>query len=393
MKFMIIGLGQCGSRIADEFVRLNKKAQSERGATIITGSFAINTDQADLTGLSDIGNDYMHRILIGGRSTWGHGVGKVNEMGAELAREDGDKIIDAVRTAPNFYETHAFLLTAGSAGGTGSGAISIVAQMLKERYIGKPVYALITMPFEHEEVAELRSVYNTAVCLKSVRSIADGVFLADNQRYIRKDASMATNLQRINAQIVEPFYDLMCAGEVTKFKHVGAKTLDAGDIIQSIDGWTAIGVGRTKIQQSFRPPWESAKSDFREKSQENLNAMQAMDASLSELSITCNPEDAGRALYLLAAPAKEMSMDISKGLGDYLRERAQNAVIRAGDFPGEKGVVDVTIMFSQLAFVQKIRDYYDRASAFASTQKERLRDSNSRLRDMEDGAKELPSLI
>jgi cell division GTPase FtsZ len=185
----------------------------------------------------------------------------------------------------------------------------------------------------------------------------------------------------------------MCAGEVTKFKHVGAKTLDAGDIIQSIDGWTAIGVGRTKIQQSFRPPWESAKSDFREKSQENLNAMQAMDASLSELSITCNPEDAGRALYLLAAPAKEMSMDISKGLGDYLRERAQNAVIRAGDFPGEKGVVDVTIMFSQLAFVQKIRDYYDRASAFASTQKERLRDSNSRLRDMEDAATELPSLI
>ena len=118
-----------------------------------------------------------------------------------------------------------------------------------------------------------------------------------------------------------------------------------------------------------------------------------MDASLSELSIICNPEDAGRVLYLLAAPAKEMSMDISKGLGDYLRQRAQNAVIRAGDFPGEKSVVDVTIMFSQLAFVQKIRDYYDRASAFASTQKERLRDSNSRLRDMEDAAKELPSLI
>jgi len=393
MKLMVIGLGQCGSRVADEFVRLSKIARSQRGTDIITGAFAVNTDQADLTGLTHIGSDYLHRILIGGRKTWGHGVGKVNEMGAELAREDGDKVIDAIRTAPNFYGTHAFLLVAGAAGGTGSGAISIIAQMLKERYVGKPVYALIVLPFEHEEVAELRSVYNTAVCLKSIQSVADGVFIADNQRYVRKDASMSMNLHRINESIVQPFYDILCAGEVTRFKHVGSKTLDAGDIIQSIDGWTAIGVGKTAIPRGFRFPWERRRDTFREKSSETLRAMQAMDAALSELSISCSPEDAGRALYLVAAPANEMSMDIAKGLGDYLRELAENAVIRSGDFPWEKDAVDVTVLFSQLAFVQKIRDYYDRASAFAHTQKDRLRETSGRLRDMEDAAKELPSLI
>src|SRR4030066_2003148 len=181
MKLMVMGLGQCGSRVADEFVRLNKMAIAQRRATIITGAYAVNTDQADLTGLNYIGSDYLHRILIGGRKTWGHGVGKINEMGAELAREDGDKVVDAVRTASNFYQTHAFLLIAGAAGGTGSGAISIIAQMLKERYIGKPVYALVVLPFEHEEMAELRSVYNTATCLKSIQSVADGGFLAANQ--------------------------------------------------------------------------------------------------------------------------------------------------------------------------------------------------------------------
>jgi len=393
MKLMIIGLGQCGSRVADEFARLNKRAWSERRANIITGAFAVNTDQADLTGLSHIGSDYMHRILIGGRKTWGHGVGKINEMGAELAREDGDKIIDAVKTVPNFYQTHAFMLIAGGAGGTGSGAISVITHMLKERYIGKPVYSLIVLPFEHEEVAELRSVYNTATCLKSIHSVADGVFLADNQRYVRKDASMAMNLTRINSQIVEPFYDLMCAGEITKFKHVGAKTLDAGDIMQSIDGWTAIGVGKAEIPRGFRFPWELAKVNFREKGNETLRAMQAMDASVSDLSISVGPEDAGRALYLLSAPAREMSMDTAKGLGDYLRELAENAVIRAGDFPREKGNVDVTILLSQLAFVQKVRDYYDRASAFSQTQKERVKETTGRLRDMEDAAKGLPSLI
>ena len=393
MKLAIVALGQCGSRVADQFVRLDKRAQSELGMNIVTGAFAINTDQTDLTGLSNIGMDYMHRILIGGRRTWGHGVGKVNEMGAELAREDGDKVVDAVRTAPNFYQSDAFLLIAGGAGGTGSGAISIIAQMLKERYAGKPVFALIVLPFEHEEMAELRSVYHTATCLKSIHSVADAVFLADNQRYLRKDASLAMNLERINSAIAEPFYDMMCAGEITKYRHVGAKTLDAGDIVQSLDGWTAIGNGRSEVPHGFGLPRQRAKVSFKEKSEESLRAMQAMDAAVSELSVTCSPEDAGRALYLLSAPAKEMSMDIAKGLGDYLRELAENAVIRAGDFPRGGSSVDVTVIFSQLAFVQKVRDYYDRASAFAETQKERIKETTTRLRDMEDASKELPSLI
>jgi cell division GTPase FtsZ len=200
-------------------------------------------------------------------------------------------------------------------------------------------------------------------------------------------------LTRINQQIVEPWYDMMCAGEVTRFKHVGAKTLDAGDIMQSLDGWTAIGAGKTGIPRGFRLPWNVSRDNYKEKGQESLRAMQAMDAAVSELSVGVSPEDAGRALYLLSAPGRDMTMDIAKGLGDYLREMAENAVIRAGDFPRGGEDVSVTVIFSQLAFVQKVRDYYDRASAFAVTQKERIKETTGRLRDMEDAAKSLPSLI
>ena len=80
MKFMVIGIGQCGGRVADEFVRLNRRARARRGIEIITGAFAVNTDSADLSGLTAIKADYQHRILIGGRKTSGHGVGKINEM-------------------------------------------------------------------------------------------------------------------------------------------------------------------------------------------------------------------------------------------------------------------------------------------------------------------------
>ena len=92
MKLVVVGFGQCGGRIADEFSRLNRRARSQRGIEIITSAFAVNTDAADLSGLSNIKPDYQHRILIGGRKTSGHGVGKINELGAEIAREDGDRL-------------------------------------------------------------------------------------------------------------------------------------------------------------------------------------------------------------------------------------------------------------------------------------------------------------
>src|SRR4030042_439883 len=116
MKLVVVGLGQCGGRIADEFARLNGRSKARRGMTIVTGWFAVNTDAADLSGLSTISNDHRHRILIGGRKTGGHGVGKINELGAEIAKEDSDKIIENLRNTKKFFETDAFLLIAGTAG-------------------------------------------------------------------------------------------------------------------------------------------------------------------------------------------------------------------------------------------------------------------------------------
>jgi len=334
MKLVVVGFGQCGGRIADQFARLDRRARSHRGIEITPGIFAVNTDAADLSGLSFISPDYRHRILIGGRKTGGHGVGKINELGAEIAKEDSDKIIDAIRGTKRFYESDAILLAASAGGGTGSGAIPIITQCIKERYIDKPVYDLIILPFEHEETTEERAVYNSALCLKSANLVADAVILVDNQRYIRKDFSLRNNLAKINELIVEPFYDLLCAGEEKKAKYIGAKVLDAGDIIQTLTGWTAIGYGKSQVPVFNLP--RPRKSDFRSKSAEIHKGIHAMDEAMSELSISCNPTDAGLALYLLSAPSKEMNMDLVKELGDYLKSISPKATIRNGDYPREK---------------------------------------------------------
>src|SRR3972149_693906 len=133
MKLTVIGFGQCGGRIADEFARLNAKARRQRKIEITPGVFAVNTDSADLSGLKYIRPDYRHRILIGNKKTGGHGVGKINELGAEIAKADSDKVIDTIRNIKNFTEADAFLLTAGAAGGTGSGSVSVLTQQIKER--------------------------------------------------------------------------------------------------------------------------------------------------------------------------------------------------------------------------------------------------------------------
>jgi len=390
MKLVVVGFGQCGGRIADEFARLNRKARGQRGIEIVPGAFAVNTDAADLSGLQTIRADYQHRILIGGRRTGGHGVGKINELGADVAKEDGDKVVDALRTAHRFFETDAILLIAGVAGGTGSGALPIVTQMMKDRYLDKPVYSLAVLPFTHEEETEERTIYNAATCLKSLYPVADAIFLADNQRFVRKDFSLRNNLSQINRLMVEPFYNLLCAGEETRRRHIGARMVDAGDIIQSLVGWTVIGYGKSQLPL-FR--FFSFGRNFRKKSTETHRGIQAMDEALSELSVRCNPAETGRALYLVSAPHKEMNMDLVKDLGEYLRDMTPEAVIRNGDYPREKSLIDVTLVLSELGSVDKIKGYYETATQFIHASKGREKDAESKIREIEEVAKDIPSLL
>jgi cell division GTPase FtsZ len=390
MKLVVIGFGQCGGRLADEFVRLNKRAKRQRGVSVVVDEFAINTDAADLAGLTEIKHDYRHRILIGAGRTHGHGVAKISELGAEIAREDADKVIEGMRSSQHFYDADAFLLLAGAAGGTGSGVTPVIARHLKERFAEKPVYGLAVLPFEHEDATEERAPYNTALCLKSLSAVADAVFLFDNQRYVRKDSSLKNNIVKINEMIVEPFYDILCAGEEKKAKNIGMRTMDAGDIAHTLTGWTAIGHGRTDMPR-LRIPFERS-GDYLEPGFGSQRGIQAMEEALSELSIACQPADAGRALLLLTAPAKETNIDLVKQLGDYLKTVAPEAVLRSGDYPRAKGHMDVTIVLSELGDVAKVREYYQR-SVELSKEFEKRRQAREKQNPMEDAGKDIPSLL
>ncbi|MBI2868235.1 MAG: cell division protein FtsZ [Chloroflexi bacterium] len=391
MKLLVIGLGQCGGRIADEFARLNGRARNYRRIEIVPSAIAVNTDSADLSGLKAISKDYRHRILIGGRKTGGHGVGKVNELGAEVAMEDSDKIIEAVSSGRHSLEADAFLLIASAGGGTGSGSIAVTTRALKERYDKKPIYDLVILPFEHEAATEERTIHNTATCLKSAYSVADAVFIVDNQRYINKDASIINNMNEINRRIAAPFYDILCAGEEEKTKYIGSKTLDAGDIIQTIRGWTVLGYGQSPLPK-FKLPFFK-KNDFKSKNRLTSAGITAMDEAMSELSLGCDLADAGTTLYLMSAPRDEMNMELAKELGDYLRSKAPNAVIRNGDYPRNVDSLSVHLIVSSLNSVDRIRRYYAESVTLAPEQDRRREESERKLRSLEEVGMDVPSLL
>lgn len=363
MKLLIVGVGDCGCRLASEFAQLERMARAKQHVSIVTRAYAINNDKASLEALTKVAHKSLAPVLIRGPFEGGD---KSNEAGARLMRQESDRVMTAMRLG-GFWEADAFLLIAGAGGSLGSGGVPVMAQLLKEHYVDKPVYALVVLPFE-SEAAEPPYVHNTAVCLKSIDRVADAVILMDNGGVgVWEDITPSENLDSVNKGIVFPFYDLLCAGEVVGPKHIGARVLDAGDIVQTLAGWTAIGVGKTEFFAS-RLPWKRIR-DFREKGSETLRAVEAMNLALIRLSIDCKLENAGKALYLLSVPAKQANIDMVKVLGNRLRELAENAEMREGSFYGAKGFARVTVVVSQLIYLERVKNYFDRAAGLARTSK------------------------
>jgi len=390
VKLTVIGFGRCGGQIADVFAQLNKRARHRRGVDIILDAFAVNSGESDLAGIHNIKSDYNHRILMGGTKTRGHGAAKLSELGAQIAKDDSDKIVAALRSSKRFDESDAIFMVAATGGGTGSGAMPVITQHLKERYWSKPVYCMAVLPFEYEEQAEARTVHNTALCLKSTYTVADAVILVENQRFHRKDSPLKYNTDQINAQIVEPFYNLLCAGEERKSSRVGTRVLDAADIVETFEGWTAIGYGKTTLPM-IRIPFLASRN-YRKRGNETNRGIRAMEQSISEMSVQCQPKDATKALYLVSAPPSEMNSYLTSDLSEYLRDLAPNSVIRAGDYPDERSIIDVITVLSSLSEIKKVKNYYVKATAILERNQKDIEIQQQRS-NTDQASDDLPTLL
>jgi cell division GTPase FtsZ len=362
MKLLVMGVGNCGSRIAGHFADLNRKAKIERRVQIVTTSYAVNNDRNELNSISrnfrEVQTVFVNRAFESGKES--------AMAGAEIMKIEGGRVLTAIKPG-DFYDTDAVFFITATSGCFGSGGVPVLIQQLKDRHLGKPIYVLAMLPFEAEN-AEEKTIYNTAICLKSLQKIADAVFLTSNEKFRHLSASPGRDnkeFTNINIEITSAFYDILCATETLDSKMAGARSLGIGDVLQTITGLTAIGIGKSDFPMA-RNLWKTM-PNFQEKGADTQKAMEAMNLALAHLSIDFKLEDAYKALYLLSIPSQGANLDMVKVLGNHLMEITNNALIRGGDFYGARDHAMVTLIFSDLTFIESVKTYYDKAVNIART--------------------------
>ncbi len=158
-RIKVIGVGGAGGNTVNHMIA----AQYENVEFV-----AVNTDaQALKMSKSPL------RLQIGSNSTRGRGAGANPEVGKVAAEEDIDKIADSLKGSDIVF------LTAGLGGGTGSGALPVIARTVRER--GILCVAVVTKPFEFEGK---RRMGVATQALDRLKKEVDTLIVIPNQRLL-----------------------------------------------------------------------------------------------------------------------------------------------------------------------------------------------------------------
>ncbi len=320
--------------------------------------------------------------------TFGHGVGKINLDGANIMQEMHSVITDNVLQSKNYHESDAIIVIASGGGGTGSGAIGWLIKGLKER-TEKPVFAIVVLPFGYEEKGDTSyAVANTATCLKMVNKYANAVFLFDNDRFGRGDISLATNISKMNQELVMSFYDLFCAGEEKKQKYVGSKVIDAGDIKQSLQGISTIGRGQVNLS-TFYP---LKKEHYRESAKQSISVAGALGQAVNNLCLSVDMEYARRTLCLVCAPKDVITLTALQEISSLFQRKSPESVVRIGDYPRRGKDISVTLILSKLTQVARLENIFGRAENIFNRQEEMEVSAARNIEKVYEMTKNLPDL-
>jgi len=240
----VIGAGGAGSNIVS-WIR-------ERG---LSGGklIAVNTDAAHL-GITRADR----RILIGPKITQGRGCGGYPEKGMQAARESMSEIVREVQGANIIF------LCAGLGGGTGTGAIQILADELK-RETQALIIGVVTLPFAVE-----RYRYDLAKeALDNLQRSCDTLVTIDNNKLTR----LAGNLPLQQALgVANELVGQFVKGITETITTASLINIDFADLTAIMEGrgLAAIGVGLSegmeRIELATRMALETQLLDIKDMS-------------------------------------------------------------------------------------------------------------------------------
>ncbi len=147
-KILIVGIGGGGNNAVNRMI----EAECESDADKVTYA-VVNTD---LQVLSTCRAD--RKVQIGRKLTNGFGAGADPVIGEASATESREELLELVQGH------HMVILTCGMGGGTGTGAIPVIAGICKEANI--LTVAVVTLPFSFESQPRILAARNGVEALK-----------------------------------------------------------------------------------------------------------------------------------------------------------------------------------------------------------------------------------
>ncbi len=168
IKIVTLGVGGGGNNTINRLLKVGVKG---------TELVAVNTDVTHFK----IVDDRIKKILIGKSMTRGLGAGGDPEVGAKAAEADRQQLEEVLAGAQLVF------LCAGMGGGTGTGAIPVIAQIAKEQ--GAIVVAMVTYPFDLERVRKVKAEEG----IQKLRKFSDSVILLDNNRLVKLVPNLPMN--------------------------------------------------------------------------------------------------------------------------------------------------------------------------------------------------------
>ncbi|MFH1420890.1 MAG: cell division protein FtsZ [Candidatus Aenigmatarchaeota archaeon] len=221
-RIIVMGVGGAGNNCIN---RLAEKGI--KGAL----TYAINTDAKHL-----MNTKADKRILIGRDLTKGLGAGGYPEVGREAAKETKEEIKHELKGADLVF------LTCGLGGGTGTGAIPVIAHLAKES--GAIVIAVVTLPFKIEGARIVKAEEGLA----ELRGACDTVIVIENQKLLKFAGDMP--LKKAFG-VADELISTMMKGITETINEPSLVNLDYADVkaVMKSGGVAAIGIGESDSPQ------------------------------------------------------------------------------------------------------------------------------------------------
>ncbi|OHA63025.1 MAG: cell division protein FtsZ [Candidatus Wildermuthbacteria bacterium RIFCSPHIGHO2_01_FULL_45_20] len=229
----VIGIGGAGGNAVDRMAQCKIK-----GIDLI----AVNTDAQDLKKIkADV------KIRIGKESTQGLGAGMNPDVGRRAALESKEELQAVLNGADMVF------LAAGLGGGTGSGAIPVIAEMAKAQDI--LTIAVVTRPFSFEGAWRARLADRA---LEELKGKIDTLLVIPNDqalKLINQDTSVISAFWKVDEilrQAVQGISDLIVLP--------GIINVDFADLrsIMRNSGKAVFGLGQAKGEKRIEAALDSA---------------------------------------------------------------------------------------------------------------------------------------